>query len=185
MSVTDSWLRAVHNKTQDKMITKSDRDGLSVRVTPKGKVIFQYRYRWRVKGEWIDIGTYPAISLKKARDSAHFYRGELEQHRNPKVVKRTRKKQSIDAQTVESVIRDWWDKSLKDVQVKAGEILRSFEIYVFHKIGSLRHDETHLHVWLSLIEDVVKSKPAVGARILRYVKTAHRCGIRRGIICVN
>ncbi|MFW0054344.1 MAG: hypothetical protein AB8W32_13645 [Arsenophonus endosymbiont of Dermacentor nuttalli] len=37
------------------------------------------------------MGTYPAISLKEARDSALFYRGELGQHRNPKVVKRTKK----------------------------------------------------------------------------------------------
>ncbi|HGJ5876548.1 MAG TPA: hypothetical protein ACHBX0_09365 [Arsenophonus sp.] len=40
MSVTDSWLRVVNGKLQDKMVTKSDRDGLSVRVIPKGKVIF-------------------------------------------------------------------------------------------------------------------------------------------------
>ncbi|WP_063654714.1 tyrosine-type recombinase/integrase [Candidatus Arsenophonus triatominarum] len=185
MAVSDSWLRAVNGKPQDKMVTKSDREGLSVRVTPKGKVIFQYRYRWQGKGDRIDIGTYPAISLKDARDSALFYRGELEQHRNPKVVKLTRKQQSIDAQTVESVIRDWWEKSLKNAQVKAGEILRSFEIYVFPKIGNLPHDETHLHVWLSLIEEVVKIKPTIGARILLYAKAAHRWGIRRGIICLN
>ncbi|MFV9996456.1 MAG: Arm DNA-binding domain-containing protein [Arsenophonus endosymbiont of Dermacentor nuttalli] len=122
-------------------MTKSDRDGLSVQVTPKGKVIFQYRYRWQGKGDWIDVGTYPAISLKDARDSALFYRRELKQHRNPKVVKRTKKQQAIGAQTVESVIRDWWEKSLKNTQVKAGEILRSFEIYVFSKIGSLPHDK--------------------------------------------
>lgn len=185
MAVSDSWLRAVNGKPQAKMVTKSDREGLSVRVTPKGKVIFQYRYRWQGKGDRIDIGTYPAISLKDARDSALFYRGELEQHRNPKVVKSTRKQQSIDAQTVESVIRDWWEKSLKNAQIKAGEILRSFEIYVFPKIGNLPHDETHLHVWLSLIEEVVKAKPAIGARILLYTKTAHRWGIRRGIISLN
>ncbi|WP_334468642.1 tyrosine-type recombinase/integrase [Arsenophonus sp. PmNCSU2021_1] len=185
MAVSDSWLRAVNGKPQAKIVTKSDREGLSVRVTPKGKVIFQYRYRWQGKGDRIDIGTYPAISLKDARDSALFYRRELEQHRNPKVVKRTRKQQSVDAHTVESVIRDWWEKTLKNVQVNAIAILRSFEIYVFPKIGNLPHDETHLHVWLSLIEEVVKAKPAIGARILLYAKTAHRWGIRRGIISLN
>ncbi|QBY43539.1 site-specific integrase [Arsenophonus nasoniae] len=185
MAVSDSWLRAVNGKPQAKMVTKSDREGLSVRVTPKGKVIFQYRYRWQGKGDRIDIGTYPAISLKDARDSALFYRRELEQHRNPKVVKRTRKQQSVDAHTVESVIRDWWEKTLKNVQVNAIAIRRSFEIYVFPKIGNLPHDETHLHVWLSLIEEVVKAKPAIGARILLYAKTAHRWGIRRGIISLN
>ncbi|SPP31545.1 hypothetical protein ARAF_0678 [Arsenophonus endosymbiont of Aleurodicus floccissimus] len=40
MVVSDSWLRAVNGKPQDKMVTKSEREGLSVRVTAKGKVIF-------------------------------------------------------------------------------------------------------------------------------------------------
>ncbi|HGJ5880820.1 MAG TPA: DUF4102 domain-containing protein, partial [Arsenophonus nasoniae] len=33
MAVSDSWLRAVNGKPQAKMVTKSDREGLSVRVT--------------------------------------------------------------------------------------------------------------------------------------------------------
>ncbi|HAT3808211.1 TPA: site-specific integrase [Morganella morganii] len=182
MAVTDSWLRSINGKPQEKMLTKSDRDGLSVRVTPKGKVIFQFRYRWDNKGERIDIGTYPATGLKEARDSAVFYRGEIEQHRNPKVVKRVKKLEAITSCTVEAVIREWWERSVKTTQVKAGELLRSFEIYVFPKIGELPHNEANLHVWLSLLEDITKSKPAIGARILRYAKASHRWGVRRGLI---
>ncbi|HGJ5876570.1 MAG TPA: hypothetical protein ACHBX0_09500, partial [Arsenophonus sp.] len=52
------------------------------------------------------------------------------------------------------------EKSRLKTQVKT-EILRSFEIYVFPKIGSLPHDKTRLHVWLSLIEDVIKEKPSI------------------------
>lgn len=77
MALTDSWLRSVSGKTAEKIVTKADRDGLSVRVTPKGKVIFQFRYRWDGKAERIDVGTYPATSLKDAREAALFYRGEL------------------------------------------------------------------------------------------------------------
>ncbi|WP_063655410.1 tyrosine-type recombinase/integrase [Candidatus Arsenophonus triatominarum] len=36
-----------------------------------------------------------------------------------------------------------------------------------------------------LIEEVVKIKSTIGAWILLYAKTAHRWGIRRGIICLN
>lgn len=72
MAITDSWLRSVNGKPQQKMLTKSDRDGLSVRVTPLGKVVFQFRYRWDNKGERIDIGTYPATGLKDAREKAIF-----------------------------------------------------------------------------------------------------------------
>lgn len=185
MAITDSWLRSVNGKPQQKMLTKSDRDGLSVRVTPQGKVVFQFRYRWDNKGDRIDIGTYPATSLKDARDSAIFYRGEIEQLRNPKVVKRTKIQKAITSYTVEAVIREWWEKSVKTAQVRANELLRSFEIYVFPKIGGLPHNETHLHVWLSLLEDITKNKPAIAARILRYAKAAHRWGIRRGLITAN
>lgn len=185
MAITDSWLRSVNGKPQQKMLTKSDRDGLSVRVTPAGKIVFQFRYRWDGKGERVDIGTYPATSLRDARDSAVFYRGEIEQHRNPKVVKRIKKQEAITLCTIEAVIREWWERAVKKSQVRADELLRSFEIYVFPAIGMLPHNDTHLHVWLSLLEDVSKNKPTIAARILRYAKTAHRWGIRRGIITSN
>ncbi|MCP9270519.1 site-specific integrase [Xenorhabdus sp. XENO-1] len=181
MAITDSWLRSTSGKPQEKMITKSDRDGLSVRVTPKGKIIFQFRYRWNDKGDRIDIGTYPATSLKDARDSVISYRGELEQHRNPKIVKRVRKESALSAITVEKLIRDWWKMTMQGSKVKADQILRSFEIYVFPKIGKLPHDEVTLHVWLSLIEDIAKQVSSIGDRILTYSKTAHRWAVRRGI----
>ncbi|WP_269135693.1 hypothetical protein [Xenorhabdus bovienii] len=39
MAITDSWLRSINGKPQEKITTKSDRDGLSVRITSKGKII--------------------------------------------------------------------------------------------------------------------------------------------------
>ncbi|MDE1474863.1 Arm DNA-binding domain-containing protein [Xenorhabdus bovienii] len=51
MAITGSWFRSTNSKPQEKMIAKSDRDGLPVRVTPKGKIIFQFRYRWNDKGD--------------------------------------------------------------------------------------------------------------------------------------
>ncbi|WP_118984411.1 tyrosine-type recombinase/integrase [Photorhabdus sp. CRCIA-P01] len=185
MAITDSWLRSTSGKPQEKMITKSDRDGLSVRVTPKGRIIFQFRYRWDGKGDRIDIGTYPATSLKDARDAVISYRGELEQHRNPKIVKRVRKESALSAVTVETLIREWWKTVMEGSRVMADEILRSFEIYVFPKIGKLPHDEVTLHVWLALIEDVAKRTPSIGARILTYSKKAHKWAVRRGMTSIT
>ncbi|PHM22380.1 tyrosine-type recombinase/integrase [Xenorhabdus ehlersii] len=181
MAITDSWLRSINGRPQEKIITKSDRDGLSVRVTPKGKIIFQFRYRWNGKGDRIDIGTYPATGLKEARDSVIFYRGELEQYRNPKIVKRVRKESALHAMTVEGLIRDWWKATMQDSKIKANQILRSFEIHVFPKIGQLPHDEVTLHVWLGLIEGVTKQAPSIGKVLLTYSKRAHRWAVRRGM----
>ncbi len=182
MALTDSWLRSASGKPAEKAVTKADRDGLSARVTPKGKVIFQFRYRWNGKAERMDIGTYPATSLKEARESVLICRGELEQLRNPKVVRQMKVQQAVTARTTEAVIREWWEKSLKNKQVNAKQILRTFEIHVFPKIGSIPHNETDLYLWLSLVEDVVKVYPAIAGKILQYAKLAHSWGIRRGII---
>ncbi|WP_198148753.1 hypothetical protein [Xenorhabdus hominickii] len=103
----------------------------------------------------------------------------MEQHRNPKIVKRVRKESALSAVTVEALIREWWVAIMQDSKVKADEILRSFELYIFPKIGELPHDEVTLHVWLSLIEGVTKRVPAIGARILIYSKTAHKWAVRR------
>ncbi|MDE9493882.1 hypothetical protein KKJ09_09825 [Xenorhabdus bovienii] len=113
-----------------------------------------------------------------------FYRGELEQHRNPKTVKRIRKESALKAVTVEKLIREWWKTTMQGAKVKkvnADQILRSFELYVFPKIGSLPHDELTLHIWIALIEDVVKQIPSIGNRILIYSKKAHKWAVRRGI----
>ncbi|MDR0218235.1 MAG: site-specific integrase [Enterobacteriaceae bacterium] len=181
MAITDSWLRSTNGKSQEKMITKSDRDGLSARVSTKGKITFQFRYRWNDKGERIDIGTYPATGLKEARDLVISYRGELEQLRNPKIVKQVRKESVLGAMTVDRLIRDWWERTMKGSKVNADQVLRSFEIYIFPKIGKLPHDEVTLHVWLSLIEDISKQVPSIGERILVYSKRAHKWAVRRGI----
>jgi hypothetical protein len=41
---TESWLKANINKVRDKKLIKSDRDGLNARVSPKGKIVFMFRY---------------------------------------------------------------------------------------------------------------------------------------------
>ena len=43
MAITESWLKSKLNKKTDKVSVHSDRDGMSLRITPKGKIIFQMR----------------------------------------------------------------------------------------------------------------------------------------------
>ena len=43
MALSDAWLKANNNKARPGRAEFSDRDGLGVRVTPKGKIVFQER----------------------------------------------------------------------------------------------------------------------------------------------
>ena len=67
MSLTDSKLKSLLNKVSDKVAVFADRDSMSARISPKGKIVFQYRYRHEGKQKRYDIGTYPALSLADAR----------------------------------------------------------------------------------------------------------------------
>lgn len=79
MALTDSWLKSNNGKERDKVEVITDRDSLSVRISPKGKIVFQYRYRANSQSKRMDIGTYPLLILKDAHILVQAYKTELDQ----------------------------------------------------------------------------------------------------------
>ena len=77
--------------------------GNLVRVSPKGKITFQLRFRYDGKPARLDMGTYPALSLKDAREERDRMRGQLEKGYDPRIVRHTEKKAIIEAPTLEDV----------------------------------------------------------------------------------
>lgn len=78
MAITDASLKQWHGKLHEKRFERADRNNLSIRVTPKGKVVFQIRKN----GQRTDLGVYPEMSLMEARQialdpKAHFEKKEI------------------------------------------------------------------------------------------------------------
>ncbi|MGL9721451.1 tyrosine-type recombinase/integrase [Symbiopectobacterium sp.] len=67
MALSDTKLRSLLGKYQDSRTELTDGDGLSARVSPKGSIAFQFRYRWNGQPQRLTIGKYPAMPLKDAR----------------------------------------------------------------------------------------------------------------------
>lgn len=67
MAISDTKLRLLHGKPYSGSPEVSDADGLSARISPKGVINFQFRYRWNGKAQRLGIGRYPAVALKEAR----------------------------------------------------------------------------------------------------------------------
>lgn len=84
MALSDAWLKANSGKKREKRFEKVDRDGLSVRVTPQEKVTFQLRYRYDGKAARVDLGSYPLMTLKNARNA----RGIISTSPTPAFIKR-------------------------------------------------------------------------------------------------
>jgi hypothetical protein len=152
MALSDSWLKANNGKKRPAVQEVTDRDGLSVRVSAHGKLTFQMRYRYDRKLQRLDIGSYPKMTLKEARAENERLRKELEQGHNPKIVRKLEKQALINADTLESIFRQWYESYCKKNKKMHHEIRRSFELYVLPVVGDLPAEKITLHQWLAILE---------------------------------
>ena len=191
MALSDSWLKANLNKVTDKPFEKADRDGLSVRVAAKGAIIFQMRYRWAGKAARVDIGPYPLLSLKEAREQCDIYRKLLINNQDPREYKREQAAKAHASEgTVEQVFRAWHKSQFSDgrASVKestAHEYLRALEINVFPVLGKKQLDQVSLHQWLDLFESMAAKKPTITNLTLTVSRRALKWAVRRRIISTN
>ena len=105
MAISDSWLKANHKKARAKSEEKSDGEGLSVRVSTTGKLVFQMRYRWDGKPARLDLGSYPNISLRQARTRHVEMIGVLADGTDPRQFLLDQKVQKVDQLTFESLFQ--------------------------------------------------------------------------------
>lgn len=185
MALTDTWLKANHKKEREKTEVVSDRDGLSVRISPKGKITFQMRYRHNSKADRIDLGSYPNLSLKNARQEVLRLKAELEAGHNPKTVKALEKVSIAEASSFEELTRQWYRSDCEGRITNDKAILRSFELHVFPKYGHLPANQVTPRLWYDLLEQLSKSIPGVTNRILIYTKQVYKWAVRREMVEYN
>ncbi len=185
MSVTDTWLKANYKKLKTKKLIKSDRDGLNARVSPKGKITFMMRYYYNNARKDYDIGTYPLMSLKEARDENQRLRKKLERGYDPKVVRLLEKQSIIAAKSLTGLFDLWYEAYCVKNKKKPHEIKRSFEIHVFPRIGELPAEKITLHEWLDILEKLAERRPAIAERILVNAKQMLKYGVKRTLIPSN
>ncbi|WP_151959287.1 tyrosine-type recombinase/integrase [Acinetobacter bereziniae] len=185
MAITETWLKANYNKARDKVEEFADRDAMSVRVSAKGKITFQLRFRMEGKAARIDIGTYPNVSLKDARDKSQELRAQIEKGLDPRLERKLQKHKSTAQNiTLKELYDSWAEKYLFKNKKSAQEICRSFELHVFPKIGDLPADRISMQHWLDLLEPLAEQVPFVAERILSNGKQMMSWAVRRQA-CTN
>lgn len=185
MALTDTWLKANDGKERAALAERGDREGLGVRITPKGKITFQMRYRYQGKPRRLDLGSYPLMSLKEARSEAQRLRARHEQGHDPQVVRLLEKQAIIKADSVEQLFRQWYDAYCQKNKKGHHDILRSFELHVFPVIGKLPAEQVSLHEWLNLLEKHATVRPGIAERILINAKQMLKWAVRRKLIATS
>lgn len=105
MQLTDRQLKAFAGT--GKRYEIADGLGLSVRVSPTGKISFQYRYRFNGKPCRLELGTYPLTSLAEARNRHNAARKLLDEGQDPAEVRRQAEREEQAAWTVEDLAKDF------------------------------------------------------------------------------
>lgn len=185
MALSDAWLKANSGKARGAVEEVADRDGLSIRVSPKGKIVFQLRYRYDGQSRRLDLGSYPAFTLKTARSEAQRLKGDLEQGHDPKIVRALEKQSILTADSIESLFCAWYEAYCKKNKKGHHDVLRSFELHVFPRIGHLPASKVTLHEWLDLLEKNAAARPGIADRILTNAKQMLKWGVKRRLIPVN
>ena len=185
MPLTDTWLKKNLDRERLAQHVEADQDGLSVRVSPKGKLTFQMRFRYNGKQARLDIGSYPSTSLKEARIELQKMKGILETGHDPRIYKKVEFHKVTDAITFERLFREWHEKYSIHNKKNAAQNLRSFELYVFPKLGGIPAEQITLHMWLDLLEEQFKQSPSITDRILTNAKQCLDWAINRKLIEQN
>lgn len=186
MPITETWLKANAGKPREKVEEKSDRDSLSARVSAKGKITFQIRFRFDGKGARIDLGSYPLISLKEAREKALDVRSLIEKGIDPRIERKLEKiNQDRESLTFKGIFDEWHEKYLFKNKKSANDIYRSFELYVFKEFGGLPANRISVRNWLNLLEPLAEQKPSITERILSNTKQMYNWAIKRELCVLN
>jgi integrase len=107
MALTDTSIRTA--KPKERLYRLTDANGLCLEVTPTGSKLWRYRYRFDGKAKMLSLGTYPAVTLQKARQKRDEARQLLTEGKDPTEQKKAAKQaQRVDGVTFETLAREWY-----------------------------------------------------------------------------
>lgn len=107
MPLSDTTIRTA--KPTEKLYRLTDANGLCLEVAPTGSKLWRYRYRFNGKAKMLALGTYPAVTLLKARQRRDEARQLLVDGIDPGEQKKaSRQAQKIEGLTFEALAREWY-----------------------------------------------------------------------------
>ena len=111
MALTDTSIR--NAKAKDKAYKLADERGLFLFITPAGSKLWRFKYRFEGKEKLLSIGSYPDVTLAKARTKRDEARKLLVDAVDPSENRKAMKasKTTDAANSFEMVAREWFSRN--------------------------------------------------------------------------
>ena len=183
----ETTLRSLNGKTQQGIIELTDGKGLGVRVSRLGKLRFQFRYKINGRNQRMDLGCYPELSLRQARDITDECRSWLAQGHDPKLKRSMSLKQTLAPVTVKQALEYWIENYAAENRVNVSNIVAQFKRHIYPFIGHFPLEQTETRHWIECFDRIrrgIRGKrrpaPVAAGQVLQSAKQALRfCRVRR------
>ncbi len=182
MPLSDTKLRNIEGKPYSGNPELSDRDGLSVRISKKGTIAWQYRFRFNNKPARLTLGRYPDLGLKAARELIPDIRNILSDGIDPRLGwKESNKNQA--AVTAEDCTNAFLEKRAKKLKPSYQGLYKSVcknhfsQLFKGQAIDRVSHDE-----WLEWFDEISEANPKLAGSLLKSGKAIFRWCKRRKMI---
>lgn len=182
MAISDTKLRSIYGKPYSGPSEITDSDGLGIRITPKGIISFQFRFRWDGKQHRLGLGRYPAMTLRDARNMVADLRESVDKGIDPRTLAGTNKAQKKP--TVKDCL-DYWEKNYVEVALreKTRALYRSTVIkHMSDAFSGVPIEDVPVRLWVELFTEEERINPRRARQLLVQLRSAIGWCTRRQFI---
>lgn len=187
LKLTDSFIR--NHKTPEKRTEVYDKltNGLALRVTETGHKSFVYRYRFGDKVKRYTIGTYPAVSLSRARDDVRELNYMVSNGTDPLKEKQEKKKVTapVTFKTLAEEFKELYLPNLRDKTKE--EHTRIIDNELIPAFGKYPAKELTRKQIISVLDRkaIKQGKKTMANRIRARLHSIYEFGVGRDMVAIN
>jgi integrase len=176
-------------KPKAKPYPLNDGDGLVLLVQPSGAKWWRYRYRFDDKSKMISLGTYPDVTLAKARKAWADAYDKLQAGIDPSAKRQEDKQPEIEdlSTTFEVIARQWWERwKAARTPRHADYVITRLAADVFPMIGTVPVDNLTAPMILQVVRKI-ESRGAtdIAKRALSTIGQVLRWSVANGLSTQN
>jgi integrase len=161
-----SQLAIINAKPKDKPYLLSDGDGLHLQIYTTGSRLWRLRFRFRGKANMLSLGSFPAVSLKEAREKRDQIKKHIAAGIDPSLRRKLDKISAASADTFGG-IADEYIANLK--AIGAADITISKNRWLLEELAAPIRNRPVAEIVPAELLDILKKVEASGRR-----DTAHR-----------
>ncbi len=182
MPLTDLKLRAL--KPGPKPRRYSDREGLSVVVTPNGSRLWRLAYRFNGQQKGLALGVYPHVSLREARKAKDEAKELLRSGVDPALTRKLEKakRKIAAADTFKAVAYEWFDaRSAGWVGTYSDRLRARLDDDLIPSLGQRQIADILPFELLTVVRKIeARGAPEMARRVLQMAGAIFRYGVATG-----